>query len=79
MVRFVNISNEGTWLMIVIGADIHKRNHTLVAVDGQTGAARGQLAIAASDVSSWTFAVAPPWTLEVAPPRVGVGVMVDVA
>ena len=29
--------------------------------------------------SSWTFAVAPPWTLEVAPPRVGVGVMVDVA
>ncbi len=35
--------------MIVIGADTHKRNHTLVAVDGQTGAARGQLAIAASD------------------------------
>jgi len=52
MVRFVNISNEGTWLMIVIGADIHKRNHTLVAVDGQTGAARGQLAIAASDVGA---------------------------
>ena len=24
--------------MIVIGADTHKRNHTLVAVDGQTGA-----------------------------------------
>ena len=52
MVRFVNISNEGTWLMIVIGADIHKRNHTLVAVDGQTGAGRGQLAIAASDVGA---------------------------
>ena len=24
--------------MIVIGADTHKRNHMLVAVDGQTGA-----------------------------------------
>jgi transposase len=35
--------------MIVIGADTHKRNHMLVAVDGQTGAVRGQLAIAASD------------------------------
>lgn len=30
-------------------------------------------------LSSWTFAVAPSWTLEVAPPRVGVGVLVDVA
>ena len=30
--------------MIVIGADTHKRNHTLVALDGQTGAVRGQLA-----------------------------------
>ncbi|MFZ0090947.1 MAG: IS110 family transposase [Solirubrobacteraceae bacterium] len=38
--------------MIVVGADIHKRNHTLVAVDGQTGAARGQLAIAASDAGA---------------------------
>ena len=36
----------------MIGADIHKRNHTLVAVDGQTGAVRGQLAIAASDAGS---------------------------
>ena len=35
--------------MIVIGADTHKRNHTLVALDGQTGATRGQLQIAASD------------------------------
>ena len=35
--------------MIVIGADTHKHNHTLVALDGQTGAARGQRAIAASD------------------------------
>jgi transposase len=35
--------------MIVIGADTHKRSHMLVAVDGQTGAVRGQLAIAASD------------------------------
>jgi transposase len=38
--------------MIVIGADTHKRNHTLVALDGQTGAVRGQQAIAASDAGS---------------------------
>jgi transposase len=38
--------------MIVIGADTHKRNHTLVALDGQTGAVRGQVAIAASDAGS---------------------------
>jgi len=35
--------------MIVIGADTHKRNHTLVALDGVTGAVRGELQIAASD------------------------------
>jgi len=35
--------------MIVIGADTHKRNHMLVALDGLTGAVRGQLQIAASD------------------------------
>ena len=38
--------------MIVIGADTHKRNHMLVAVDGQTGAVRGQLPIAASDAGA---------------------------
>jgi transposase len=38
--------------MIVIGADTHKRNHTLVAVDAETGRARGQLQIAASDAGS---------------------------
>ncbi|MGI8712744.1 MAG: IS110 family transposase [Solirubrobacteraceae bacterium] len=38
--------------MIVIGADTHKRNHTLVAVDGKTGAARGQLTISATDAGS---------------------------
>jgi transposase len=38
--------------MIVIGADTHKRNHMLVAVDGQTGALRGQREIAASDTGS---------------------------
>ncbi|HEY3943840.1 MAG TPA: IS110 family transposase [Solirubrobacteraceae bacterium] len=38
--------------MIVIGADTHKRNHTLVALDGQTGALRGQRAIPASDAGS---------------------------
>jgi transposase len=38
--------------MIVIGADTHKRNHMLVAVDGETGKARGQLQIPASDAGS---------------------------
>jgi transposase len=38
--------------MIVIGADTHKRNHMLVAVDGQTGAVVGELQIAASDTGS---------------------------
>jgi transposase len=38
--------------MIVIGADTHKRNHTLVALDGQTGALRGELAIAASEAGT---------------------------
>jgi transposase len=38
--------------MIVIGVDTHKRNHMLVAVDGQTGGLLGQRAIAASDAGS---------------------------
>jgi transposase len=38
--------------MIVIGADTHKRNHTLVALDGQTGALKGQVEIAATDAGS---------------------------
>ncbi|HEY1774694.1 MAG TPA: IS110 family transposase [Solirubrobacteraceae bacterium] len=38
--------------MIVIGADTHKRNHTLVAVDAGTGALRGQREIPASDAGS---------------------------
>jgi transposase len=38
--------------MIVIGADTHKRNHTLVALDGQTGAVQGQRAIPSSDAGS---------------------------
>jgi transposase len=38
--------------MIVIGADTHTRNHTLVAVDAGTGGLQGQLQIAASDVGS---------------------------
>jgi transposase len=38
--------------MIVIGADTHKRNHMLVAVDSETGKARGQLQIPASDAGS---------------------------
>jgi hypothetical protein len=35
--------------MIVIGADTHKRSHTLVALDATTGMTRGQLTIPASD------------------------------
>jgi transposase len=35
--------------MIVIGVDTHKRQHTLVALDAATGAARGQLTIPATD------------------------------
>jgi transposase len=50
-VRFVK-HNEGTPHMIVIGADTHKRNHTLVALDGQTGTVRGQVEIVASDEGS---------------------------
>jgi transposase len=40
---------KGTVHMIVIGADTHKRSHTLVAVDAGTGQTRGQLTIVASD------------------------------
>jgi transposase len=38
--------------MIVIGADTHKRTHTLVAVDGQTGVVRGQREIPATDAGA---------------------------
>jgi transposase len=38
--------------MIVIGADTHKRNHTLVAVDGHTGVLRGQRQIPATEAGS---------------------------
>jgi hypothetical protein len=34
--------------MIVIGVDTHKCSHALVALDARTGAALGQLTIAAS-------------------------------
>jgi transposase len=44
--------NEGTSHMIVVGVDTHKRNHMLVAVDGQTGALASQRAIAANDAGS---------------------------
>jgi len=52
MVRFRRAINEGTPHMIVIGADTHKRNHMLVAVDGQTGALLGQHGVLASDAGS---------------------------
>jgi transposase len=34
---FVRYPNEGTWWMIVLGADTHKVSHTLAAVDAVTG------------------------------------------
>lgn len=35
--------------MIVIGVDVHKRTHMLVALDAVTGASRGRRIIKASD------------------------------
>jgi hypothetical protein len=35
--------------MIVIGADTHKRSHTLVAIDAAIGRTRRELEIGASD------------------------------
>jgi transposase len=49
-IRFVNASNEGTMEMIVIGVDVHKRTHTLVAIDGQTGREHSQRTVRANDV-----------------------------
>jgi transposase len=40
---------EGTEWMIVIGADTHKHTHALAAVDGATGALRGERTIGARD------------------------------
>jgi len=50
--RFRRAINERTQHVIVIGADTHKRNHTLSGVDGQAGAARGQRQMAASDAGA---------------------------
>jgi Transposase len=48
--RADEVGDEGTRHMILV--DMHKRNHMLVAVDGQTGAPAGQRAIAASHAGS---------------------------
>src|SRR3954453_14523066 len=40
--------NEGTVQMIVIGADTHKRSHTLAAVEEATGRALGEVTVAAA-------------------------------
>jgi transposase len=62
VIRFVShISNERTRHMIVIGVDAHKRMHTLVALDGVTGASRGERTIQASEdgvLGALRFAVA---------------------
>jgi hypothetical protein len=39
--------------MIVIGVDAHKRTHTLVAVDGVTGAGRGSERSPPVTLASW--------------------------
>jgi transposase len=47
--------------MIMIGADTHKRSHTLVAVDAATGQTRGELEIAATgqgEIDALRFAAA---------------------
>jgi hypothetical protein len=46
-IRFVDQPNEGTVLMIVIGADTHKGSHALAAVDEGTGRVRGSRGIKA--------------------------------
>src|SRR3954447_20315363 len=40
--------NEGTVEMIVIGADTHKRSHTLAAVSEASGRALGEVTVAAA-------------------------------
>jgi DNA helicase HerA-like ATPase len=40
--------DKGTVEMIVIGADTHKRSHTLAAVDEATGRALGDVTVAAA-------------------------------
>jgi transposase len=53
-VRFDGFFKEGTDYMIVIGADTHKRTHTLAAVNGATGAVLGQRTIEARDAGHLT-------------------------
>jgi transposase len=48
-VHFDGFIEEGTVHMIVIGADTHKRTHTLAAVDGPTGAVVGERTIEARE------------------------------
>jgi hypothetical protein len=49
---------EGTKAMIVLGADMHKRSHTLAAVGASTGELVGEETIA---VGGRGFAVALDW------------------
>jgi transposase len=46
-IRFVDVTNEGTCHMIVIGADTHKRSHTAAGVDGATGRVLGDRVVSA--------------------------------
>jgi hypothetical protein len=51
-IRFVvDISNEGTLQMIVIGSDPHKRSHTCAAVGAATGELQGSETVQATRAS----------------------------
>ena len=64
-------SNEGTEHMIVIGADPHKRQHTVAAVDAATGELLGSETVKATsaghgDLLAWGRALSPErvWAIE---------------
>jgi len=58
---------EGTKIMIVLGADMHKASHTLAAVGAATGEMLGDKTVA---VGSGGFAAALTWARECGPQRV---------
>jgi transposase len=71
-IRFVvDISNEGTVQMIVIGSDPHKRSHTAAAVGAGTGELQGSEAVQATSAGhermlAWARALDPErvWAIE---------------
>jgi transposase len=68
---FVSDPNEGTVGMIVLGADTHKRSHTVVAVDAGTGRVRAERTVRArrrsfDDLLWWACGLAEQrvWAIE---------------